>query len=100
MSLVQGCWRKKVEILRLLAEEEEKEPQQLDLKPLHVDLKYAFLEENKQCPVVISSLLTTPQEDNLLHLHKMNKHALGRKIYDLKGISPTICTYHIYLEEE
>ena len=60
MSLVQGCWRKKVKILPLLTREEEKVSQQLDLKPLPVELKYAFLEENKQCPVVISSLLTTP----------------------------------------
>ena len=67
---------------------------------MSVKLKYAFLEENKQCPVVISSLLTTSQEDNLLHLLKMNKQALGWKISDLKGISPTICTHHIYLEEE
>ena len=55
-----------MEILTLLTGEEEKEPPQLDLKPLPVELKYAFLEENKQCPIVISSLLTTPQEDNLL----------------------------------
>ena len=30
----------------------------------------------------------------------MNKQALGWKISDLKGINPTICTHHIYLEEE
>ena len=48
-----------MEILPLLTGEEEKESQQLDLKPLPMELKYAFLEENKQCPVVISSLLTT-----------------------------------------
>ena len=100
MSLVHGCWRKKVEILPLLTVEEEKESQQLDLKPLPVELKYAFLEEDKQCLVVISSLLTTPQEDNLLQLLKRNKQDLGWKISDLKGISPTICTHHIYLEEE
>ena len=100
MSLVQGYWRKKVEILPLLTGEEEKESQHLDLKSLPVELKYAFLEENKLCPVVISSLLTTPQEDNLLYLLKMNKQTLGWKISDLKGISPTICTHHIYLEEE
>ena len=89
-----------MEILPLLTGEEEKESQQLDLKPLPVELKYTFLEENKQCPVVISSLLTTPREDNLLHLLKMNNQALGWKISNLKGISPTICTHHIYLEEE
>ena len=65
-----------------------------------MELKYAFLEENKQCPVVISSLLTTPEEENMLHLLKRNKQTLGWKIYDLKGINPTICTHHIYLEEE
>ena len=100
MSLVQGYWIKKVEILPLLTGEEPKEPQKLELKPLPVELNYEFLEDNKQCPVVISSLLTTSQEHNLLHLLKRNKQALGWKISDLKGINPTICTHHIYLEEE
>ena len=100
MSLVQGYWRRKIEILPLLTSDEPKEPQLLELKPLPFELKYAFLEENGQCPVVISSLLTTSQEHNLLHLLKRNKRALGWKISDLKGINPTICTHHIYLEEE
>ena len=65
-----------------------------------MELKYAYLEENIQCPVIISSLLSTPHEDNLLQILKSNKQALGWKISDLKGISPTICTHHIYLEEE
>ena len=50
--------------------------------------------------MVISSLLTTEQERNLLDLLKQKKQALGWKISDLKGISPSICTHHIYLEEE
>ena len=100
MSLVQGYWRRKIEILPLLIGDEPREPQHLELKPLPADLKYAFLEENEQCPVVISSLLTTAQEHNLLHLLKKNKQALGWKISDLKGINPSIYTHHIYLEEE
>ena len=100
MSLVQGYWRRKIEILPLLTGNEPKEPQQLELKPLPSELKYAFLEENEQCPVVISSLLTNAQEHNLLHLLKKNKQALGWKISDLKGINPSICTHNIYLEEE
>ena len=87
-------------IIPLLTSDEPKEPQQLELKPLPVELRYAFLEENGQCQVVISSLLTTSQEHNLTHLLKRNKRALGWKISDLKGINPTICTHHIYLEEE
>ena len=100
MSLVQGYWKRKIEVLPLLTGDEPKEPQQLDLKPLPADLKYAFLEENEQCSVVISSLLTTAQEHNLLHLLKKNKQALGWKFSNLKGINPSICTHHIYLEEE
>ena len=90
MSLVQGYWRRKIEILPLLTGDETKEPQQLELKPLLAELKYAFLEENEQCPVVNSSLLTTAQEHNLLHLLKKNMQALGWKISDLKDINPSI----------
>ena len=100
MSLVQGYWRRKIEMLPLLTGNEPKEPQRLELKPLPAEIKYAFLEENEQCPVVISSLLTIAQEHNLLHLLKKNKQALGWKISDLKGINPSICTHHIYLEED
>ena len=94
---MQGYWRRKIEILTLLTGDESKEPQQLELKPLPAELKYAFLEENEHCPVVISSLQTTAQEHNLLHLLKKNKQALGWKISDLKGINPSICNHHIYL---
>ena len=47
MSLVQGYWRRRIEILPLLTCNEPKEPQQLELKPLPVDLKYAFFEANE-----------------------------------------------------
>ena len=45
-------------------------------------------------------LAQTAQEGSLLHVLKENKQALGWNIIDLKGISPTVCTHHIYLEEE
>ena len=50
--------------------------------------------------MVISALLSTAQEGSLLQVLKQNKQALGCKIADLKGISPAVCTHHIYLEEE
>ena len=52
-------WKKKEEILPLLTEKdkEKREPLKLDLKPLPTKLKYAYLEEGDQCPVVISSFL-------------------------------------------
>ena len=83
-----------------MIEEGTSEPQKFELKPLPVELKYAYLEEQEQCPVVISSLLSSSQESILLHILKENKQALWWKITDLKGISPAFCTHHIYLEEE
>ena len=50
--------------------------------------------------MVISSLLDTLQEENLLDTLRRCKQAIGWKIYDLKGISPLVCTHHIYTEEE
>ena len=100
MKLMQGQWRKKQEIMPLIIEEGTSEPHKLELKPLPLELKYAYLEEQEQCPVVISSLLSTSQEGSLLHILRENKQALGWKITDLKGISPKVCTHHIYLEEE
>ena len=50
--------------------------------------------------MVISSLLSTSQENNLLDILREKKRAIGWKITNLKGISPAICTHHIYLEEE
>ena len=86
--------------LPLMIEEVTSEHQKLELKPLPVELKYAYLEEKEQYLVVISSLLSTSEEGSLLHILKENKQALGWKITDLKGITPEVCTHHIYLEEE
>ena len=43
VSLLHGQRRRKVEVLPLLTGSEEHGPQQLDLKPLPIELKYAFL---------------------------------------------------------
>ncbi|RVW69244.1 Retrovirus-related Pol polyprotein from transposon 17.6 [Vitis vinifera] len=76
------------------------DPPKLVLKPLPVDLKYAYLEENEKCPVVVSSTLTSDQEDSLLGVLRKCKKAIGWQISDLKGISPLVCTHHIYMEDD
>ena len=100
VSLLHEHWRRKIEVLPLLTGSEEHGPQQLDLQPLPIELKYAFLGGRMHCPVVISSLLSNPQEVSLLQILHKNKKAIRWKISDLKGISSTVCTHHIYLEEE
>ena len=47
MKLIQGHWRKKQEILPLMIKEGTSDPQKLELKPLPVQLKYAYLEEQE-----------------------------------------------------
>ena len=64
------------------------------------ELKYAYLDENKQSLVAISSSLTIAQEDCLLEILRRCKKAIGWKISDLKGVSPLVYTHHIYMEEE
>ncbi|RVW13074.1 Gag-Pol polyprotein [Vitis vinifera] len=83
------------EIIPLLNEEEtqeavKEEPPKIILKPLPTELKYAYLEKNKQSPVVISSSLTNTQEDCLLEILRRCKKAIWWKISDLKGIIPLV----------
>ncbi|WJZ98664.1 hypothetical protein VitviT2T_017175 [Vitis vinifera] len=103
LATLQG-WRRRKEILPLFNKDEgevtEEETSKLNLKPLLVELKYTYLEQNNQCPVVISSSLTSHQEISLLKVLKRCKKAIGWQISDLKGISPLVCTHHIYMEEE
>ncbi|WP_222196269.1 reverse transcriptase family protein, partial [Modestobacter italicus] len=72
---------------------------QLELKPLPANLKYAFLDDNKTLPVIISSLLNIEQEGNLLMVLRKHKLAIGWTVVDLKGIDPSICQHRIHLEE-
>ena len=90
LAILQS-WRRIEEILPLFNKEEEaaaeKEIPKLNMKPLPVELKYTYLEENNQCPVVISSSLTSHQENCLMEVLKRCKKAIGWQISDLKGIS-------------
>ena len=75
-------WRRREEILPLLNEEEtqratKEEPPKLIIKPLPTELKYAYLEEDKKCPIVIPSALTIHQEDFLLEVLRRCKKTIG-----------------------
>ncbi|RVW66463.1 hypothetical protein CK203_065766 [Vitis vinifera] len=77
---IMSPWRRREEILPLFNKEDSQgaameDPPKLVLKPLPVDLKYAYLEEDEKCPVVVSSTLTSDQEDSLLGVLKKCKKA-------------------------
>ncbi|GFZ21903.1 hypothetical protein Acr_29g0010650 [Actinidia rufa] len=78
----------------------KEQPPISERKPLPSTLKYAFLRDGESYPVVISFSLSEDQEESLLKVLRTHRKALGWIIADLHGISPLMCTHHIYLEEE
>ena len=71
-----------------------------DLKPLHDSLEYAYLDEKKVYPVIINSNLSGYEEERLLEVLRKHRGAIGYTLYDLKGISPSICQHTINLEPD
>ena len=72
----------------------------LDLKAHSSTLKYAFLDEEKAKPVIISSTLDIKQDEKLLEVLRKNEEAIGWTLIDLKGLDPSLCTHRIFQEDE
>ena len=71
-----------------------------ELKPFIDTFKYAYLDEKKMYPVIISANLSEHEEKNLLKTLKKHRAAIGYTLDDLKGISPTLCQHKIKLEKD
>ena len=67
----------------------KKTKEELNILPNH--LKYVFLEENETKPMVISSELTTEEENRLVEVIKRHREAIVWNISDRKGISTAYC---------
>ena len=63
-------------------------------------MKYAYLDEKKIYPVIISANLSEHEEKKLLKTLKKHHAAIGYTLDDLKGISPTLCQHKINLEKD
>lgn len=77
-----------------------KEDPVFDLKPLPDDLKYAYIDDRKIYPLIISSKLSGQEEERLLKVLRKHRGAMRYTLDDLKGISPTICQHAINLEPD
>ncbi|GKB54234.1 putative nucleotidyltransferase, ribonuclease H [Tanacetum coccineum] len=75
-------------------------PPELELKELPKHLEYAFLQENNQLPVVISSALSTVEKTRLLEVLKSHKWEISWSIADIKGVDSSFCTHNILMEDE
>ncbi|RVX16224.1 Retrovirus-related Pol polyprotein from transposon 297 [Vitis vinifera] len=61
------------------------------------------VKEANLVPIILGKHFLLPQihqENCLMEVLKRCKKAIGWQIFDLKGISPLVCTHHIYMEEE
>ncbi|XP_070020213.1 uncharacterized protein [Nicotiana sylvestris] len=94
--------RREAEILEKDSEDKEMQSEEvqpkIELKVFPSHLKYVYLEQ-ELFSVIISSSLTTEQEERLIQVLKAHKGALGLTVEDIKGISPTICTHRILMED-
>ncbi|RVW73222.1 hypothetical protein CK203_057360 [Vitis vinifera] len=71
----------------------------LDLNIFYMSKKQTTPEE-EEGPEECALLTLCHQEKCLMEVLKRCKKAIGWQISDLKGISPLVCTHHIYMEEE
>ncbi|RDY10377.1 hypothetical protein CR513_05111, partial [Mucuna pruriens] len=72
----------------------------IELKPLLDHLKYAYLGDEQQFPIIIVSNLHQEQEEKLLQVLKQHKKAIGWKLSDLLAINPSIYMHRTLMEEE
>ncbi|GKB31621.1 hypothetical protein Tco_0871022 [Tanacetum coccineum] len=76
------------------------EPPKLELKELPEHLEYAFLQEDEQLPIVISSALSSHQNTKIFEVLKNHKGVIAWSIADIKGIDSSFCTYKIMMKDE
>ncbi|RDX95913.1 hypothetical protein CR513_21482, partial [Mucuna pruriens] len=63
-------------------------------------LKYAYLDQEQQFPVIIANSLDQEQEEKLLTILWQHKKSIEWKLSDLPGMNPSIYMHRIMMEEE
>src|SRR5919201_1677418 len=72
----------------------------IELKPLPSRLKYAFLNGDREAPVIINDQLSEEEAAKLIPILEKHRSVLGYSLQDLKGISPALCTHRIPIEPD
>jgi hypothetical protein len=65
----------------------------IELKPLPSSLRYVFLNNNRETPIIISDKLSQEKTYKLVTILERHKSAIGYSLHDLKGISLALCTH-------
>jgi hypothetical protein len=85
------------ETIDLPSEEVSAQPP-VELKPMPTGLCYAFLNGNKNTPVIISDKLSDEETYKLIAILEKHRSVFGYSLQDLKGISPALCTHRIPID--
>jgi len=70
----------------------------IELKPLPSGLRYAFLGNNLESPIIVSDKLTQKQTLRLLVVLEKQHSTFVYSLQDHKGIIPTLCTHRIPID--
>jgi hypothetical protein len=70
----------------------------VELKPLPIGLRYAFLDDDLELPVIVSDKLTQEQTLRLMAVLERHHSTFGYSLQDLKRISSALCTHHIPID--
>ena len=72
----------------------------VELKPLPEGLRYAFLGSKDTYPVIVNNKLNPDELELLLSELQKFRKVIGYSLEDIRGISPSLCTHRIHLENE
>jgi hypothetical protein len=73
-------------------------PPPVELKPLLVGLRYAFLNGDMNTRIIISDMLSNKETSKLIAILEKHRLVFGYSLQDLKGISPTLSTHRIPID--
>jgi hypothetical protein len=72
----------------------------IELKLLPSSLRYVFLNNNRETPVIISDKLSQEETRKLVAVLERYKLAIGYSLQNLKGVSPALCTHRIPIDPD
>jgi hypothetical protein len=83
-----------------LEQEVKPETSPVELKQLPSGLQYVFLNGDRETPVIISDKLFNDETRRLVATLEKYRLVIGYSLKDLKGISQSLCTHRIPMEQE
>jgi hypothetical protein len=72
----------------------------VELKQLPLGLQYVFLNDNHETLMIISDKLSNDETRRLVATLEMYQSVIGYSLKDLKGISLSLCTHCIPMEQD